>query len=240
MLPSTRGRRRVLAWSTAVALVAGLGTGAVVAWPDQPAPGPAAGDAPSIAFLGDSLTVGVGAPPRRGYAWLTAAELGWPIAVVDGVSGSGYLAPGAGLPLPERAAGVVAAEPDVVLVVGGSNDVFQGYPAEEIAAAAAGLFRALRDGLPDATIIAVGPFPTSPDAIGEHPAAAALREAAAGAGVVHLDARDLLDSPSIDLERWDEYISGDGLHPNEHGHRALAGVLAERVRAVVAHQDAAA
>ncbi|WP_258725718.1 SGNH/GDSL hydrolase family protein [Cellulomonas sp. NS3] len=202
-----------------------------------PAPGPAAlpdPDAPSIAFLGDSLTVGVGAPPERGYAWQTAEALGWPIAVVDGVSGSGFVAPGRGEAMPDRVDDVVAAAPEVVVVAGGSNDAFRGYEPAEVQAAATQVLADLRTGLPEATVVVLGPFVsvllggTQEDAT-----TAAVRAAAEAAGVPFVDAAELVASATSGEQGLRPYLSADGLHPNETGYAVLAGALAERLPTLV-------
>ncbi|GEA86658.1 SGNH/GDSL hydrolase family protein [Cellulomonas cellasea] len=191
-------------------------------------------DAPSIAFFGDSLTVGVGAPPERGYAWQTAEALGWPIAVVDGVGGSGFLAPGEGEPMPDRVDDVVAAAPEVVVVAGGSNDAFRGYEPAQVQAAATQLLTELRTGLPDATVVVLGPFVsvllggTQEDAM-----TAAVRGAAEAAGVPFLDAAELVGSATSGRQGLRPYLSADGLHPNETGYGVLAGALAERLPPLV-------
>lgn len=189
--------------------------------------------APSIAFFGDSLTAGVGAPPERGYAWQTAEALGWPIAVVDGVSGSGFLAPGGGLPMTERVATVVAAAPEVVVVAGGNNDAFRGYAPDEIEAAATEVLTELRAGLPDATVVALGPFTSlltggTPDAT-----TAAVRAAAQAAGVEFIDATELVGAATTGPQGLRPYLSADGLHPNEAGYGVMATALAGRLPALV-------
>ncbi|KGM09782.1 SGNH/GDSL hydrolase family protein [Cellulomonas bogoriensis] len=182
---------------------------------------------PRIAFLGDSLTVGVGAPQERGFAWQTAELLDWPLAVVDGVSGSGYVAPGLGSPMPDRAGNVIDAEPDVVVVAGGNNDIFQGVGAEQVEPAADQLFTDLREGLPDATLVVVGPFPTSLAGLETtDPVLDAVRRVSADADAHFVDPRDLLAGPLAELETWDPYISPDGLHPNEGGYQLIAEALA--------------
>lgn len=191
-------------------------------------------DAPSIAFLGDSLTVGVGAPPERGFAWQTAEALGWPIAVVDGVSGSGFLAAGGGLPMPERVAAVVAAAPEVVVVAGGSNDAFRGYEPADVQAAATEVFTGLRAGLPEATVVALGPFTSVLfGSTQEDATTAAVRTAAEAAGVPFLDAAQLVGSVASGEQGLRPYLSADGLHPNETGYGVLAGALAEQLPALV-------
>ncbi|WNB85377.1 SGNH/GDSL hydrolase family protein [Cellulomonas sp. ATA003] len=191
-------------------------------------------DAPSLAFLGDSLTVGVGAPPERGFAWQTARTLGWPIAVVDGVSGSGFVAPGLGRPMPARVADVVAARPDVVVVAGGSNDVFGGYDADDVGAAATALLGDLSAGLPDATVVVMGPFPTSLAGAGAaSPVRDAVRSAAEAAGAHWVDAATIVTATVSAESDWERYISADGLHPNELGYARLAQALAAELDAVV-------
>ena len=183
----------------------------------------------SVAFLGDSLTEGVGAPPGEGFAWQTAQRLGWRAVRVDGVSGSGYVAAGAGRPLPARVWGIIAAHPQVVVVSGGNNDAFQGYPPAAVRRGAEQTFRALAAGLPHARIVVLGPIPASvqalhaPDATNE-----AVRAAARAAGVRYIDARMLFRGAK--LADVPDYISSDGLHPNEQGHAVIADTLAAALR----------
>ncbi|GAA2721912.1 SGNH/GDSL hydrolase family protein [Cellulomonas aerilata] len=200
---------------------------------DRSAP-PADDAAPRIAFFGDSLTVGVGAPPERGYAWQTAEQLGWPIAVVEGVSGSGFLASGAGRPMPDRVAAVVASDPDVVVVAGGTNDAFQGYAPTEVGAAAGELLGDLRAADPDLAILVLGPFPTTLEtATGLDPVSDAVRAAADAVGAEFVDARDLLLSAGAGPEEWEQYISADGVHPNEAGYGVMADALVAELRTLV-------
>jgi lysophospholipase L1-like esterase len=206
------------------------------AGPTSAAPSPTApaADGPTLAFLGDSLTVGVGAPPERGYAWQTAERLGWPIALVEGVSGSGFLAPGLGDPMPDRVPAIVAAQPDVVVVAGGTNDVFWGFPPADVGRAATDLLAELRAGLPDAAVVVLGPLPTSFDAVdAPDPTREAVRAAAEAAGVDYLDAGALVRAAVTDAVQWDGYISEDGLHPNELGYGVLADALAAEIGALV-------
>jgi lysophospholipase L1-like esterase len=217
--------------------------GAPTAAPGAPEAGGARADEPSgetgeetprIAFLGDSLTVGIGAGPQRGFAWQTAEELGWPIAIVEGVSGSGFVAPGGGRPMPERVPAVVAADPDVVVVAGGTNDVFQGYRPDDVGRAAERLLTDLRTGLPSATLVVLGPFPPSFEAVGSpDPTRDAVRAAAESAGASFLDAGGIVAAAVHDQADWDRYISPDGLHPNELGYSVLADALAADLQVLV-------
>src|SRR3954470_14591190 len=96
----SRRYRRATTWTVALG---GLCAVAVVAWglgavlavsppaPPHAAPAPPglAAGAPSVTFVGDSWTEGVGATGMRGYAVLTCEQLGWECHVL-GVGGSGY------------------------------------------------------------------------------------------------------------------------------------------------------
>jgi lysophospholipase L1-like esterase len=219
-------RTRLLIWIAAALAVAGV---VALAWPS---PSDDAGepprDIPTIAFLGDSLTLGLGAPAGRGFAWQTAELLEWPIAAVDGVSGSGYVVPGEGEPLPERVERIIAADPDVVVVAAGTNDSRAGVAPQAVARAARQALSQLEEALPDAVIVVVGPFPASLPALGgDDEVAEAIRSQAAGSGAEYLPAADLL--AGTDPRRWFAYLSPDDLHPNEAGHAVLAEALAGRI-----------
>lgn len=234
--PRRTGRRRLALAGAAVVLAATAGVWSLDTQ-RSPARRPVTGlpATPTIAFLGDSITEGIGAPPRAGYAWVTAERLGWPIAVVDGVSGSGYLTPGYDRPMPHRVARVVASDPDVVVVAGGTNDVFTGYRPHEVARAARGLLAELSADLPDALVVVLGTFPTSADAAltGEGAVDDELRAAAAEVDAVFVDAHDLIGDALDDPGDWASYISGDGVHPNESGYRVLGEALAVRLDEIV-------
>ncbi|MBI9116110.1 SGNH/GDSL hydrolase family protein [Sanguibacter suaedae] len=198
--------------------------------PEEATTGPAPTEDVSIAFLGDSLTEGVGAPPERGYAWQVAEDLGWELELVDGVGGSGYLVPGAGVPFPERVDGIVETGADVVVVSGGTNDIFQDQVAADVAVAAEDVFHELVERMPAARIVVVGPFPVNPLLAGMSVEMSDAIEGAADAvGVEYVDAADLLDR--VDTSRWSEYISEDGIHPNEEGYDLMAQLIGERLTA---------
>ena len=191
---------------------------------------------PTLAFLGDSITEGIGAGPQEGYAWVAAAELGWPLALVDGIAGSGYLTPGYARPMPDRVADVVAAAPDVVVVAGGTNDARAGYGPDEVGPVATALLADLRAGLPDAVIVVMSTFPTSVSAAvtGETAVDAALREAATSVDAAYVDAHVLIAEAVEDPAEWQGYISGDGLHPNADGYRVLGEAVAAELGQIVA------
>jgi acyl-CoA thioesterase-1 len=178
------------------------------------------------AFLGDSYTVGVGDDERGGYVRPVAERLEWePLAF--GQAGTGYVNPGAtepgSAPYLDRVPAVIAAAPEVVIVQGSTNDARR---PEDIRAAALAVFTALRDGLPEARIIAVGPvLPPieSPDDVRR--VTDAVAAAAATAGVPFMDpvAEGWLPFGNVAL------YDGDLLHPSPAGYDEFAARLGDRM-----------
>lgn len=95
-------------------------------------PGKAAGPAPVVALLGDSITAGYGLRPSESLPTVlerALAEGGTPARVLNfGVSGD---TTAGGLARVDR---VVAAKPDVAVVALGANDLLQGVPPERVQA----------------------------------------------------------------------------------------------------------
>ena len=182
------------------------------------APTPALAEDPTVVFLGDSYTVGVGG---TGYVTRTAAELGW-VAYAQGESGTGYrnpsTTPGQTV-FGDRIAGVVAADPDVVVVQGSTNDV--GQRPRLVQAAAADLYAALHASLPAARLIVLGPLsPPDVDAGAVLALRDALSAAASAAGLPYIDpvAGGWLSPP--------DGLFADGIHPNDAGYAQLSDDLA--------------
>jgi acyl-CoA thioesterase-1 len=203
----------------AVAAVQACGAGSAPAPPRaastsaEPAP-------PTVAFLGDSYTVGVGDEGGEGYVEATADALGWSPPVVEAESGTGYVAEGPDTARYEaRLAAVVEAAPDVVVVQGSTNDV--GYPVGDVLAAASSLYGRLATELPEAEVVVVGPLaaPAVDDA-GLRAVRDALAEAADAAGVFFID-------PVAEGWLWpaDGWFA-DVLHPNDAGYGQMAERLA--------------
>lgn len=195
-----------------------------------------------VAFLGDSYTYGVGATVRtNGYAYLVARAERWTADVV-GLPGSGYVR------IANRddktiAAGlepVIAAQPDVVIVECGRNDVDQGITLSEVEPHALQDLRALRAGLPDATIVVLGPIWLS-----GHPGARvfAVRNA------VRAAQRQIPGSRWIDpvAQRWftgrladrtgddASMINYAVSHPDDLGYRHIARLLESDLRWLGVH-----
>jgi lysophospholipase L1-like esterase len=189
------------------------------------------------AFLGDSYTYGVGATVHTdGYAYLVARAEHWTADVV-GLPGSGYVRVAlkdgkrisAGIP------SVIAADPQVVIVECGRNDVDNGIDIDQVEPNALADLRALRAGLPHSTIVVLGPvwlsgFPG--------PRVFAVRDA------VHAAQQQIPGSLWIDpvAEHWFTghfgTRTGDDAsminyavgHPNNAGYRHIARLLERDLR----------
>ncbi|MGY1774396.1 SGNH/GDSL hydrolase family protein [Geodermatophilus sp. SYSU D00804] len=114
-------------------------------------------------FIGDSWTEGTGADsPDRGWAPQVAQAEGWSI-INAGQGGTGYVSDGPPeyperAPLPDRVADVIAQDPDIVLVAAGINDAGRGYSDQQIIGAVEATLRPLREQLPDARVLVIGPW----------------------------------------------------------------------------------
>ena len=194
--------------------------------PTTPAPAPA----PVAVFLGDSYTQGYGAVPvERRWSSLVAANAGW-TEVNQGLGGTGYVTTAdlhaCGLDYcptyVERVPGVIAAAPDIVVVAGGQNDrwALAGSP-DQVRAAVDATFAGIRQGLPNARMIAVGP------STAEAPTALIVeldgwvRAAAERVGAEYVS---LIEPVLIE----EAMIAPDRVHVTDAGYRALADrVLAQ-------------
>jgi len=182
----------------------------------------AAPDRPVAVFVGDSSVGGAGATsPQTRWSGLTSAALGW-----DEVSMAkrGYAFSPAGRKCDGASScrsyvglvpAVVRAAPQVVVV--GSRGDAANSDDEKQAAQVASFFQALRLGLPDATIIAVGPWsgagrPTP--ALVDLDAAVRSSVGAVGGAYVSLLSPALLD---------EKMTNATGSQLNDLGHQAVAG-----------------
>jgi len=209
---------------------------APAASPADPAePGDAAepttpAQAPVAVFLGDSYTQGYGAVPvERRWSSLVAADAGW-TEVNQGLGGTGYVTTATphacGLDAcptyVERVPGVIAAAPDIVVIAGGQNDrwALAGNP-ERVRAAVDATFDGIRQGLPDARMIAVGPSTAEP-------ATALIVElddwVQAAAERVGAEYVSLIDPVLIE----ESMVAPDGVHVTDAGYRALADRVLEQ------------
>ena len=177
---------------------------------------------PLAAFIGDSYATGTGASSTSDrWTSTVARDQGWrELNLARG--GTGYLTassfegcgaetcPNYQVMLKQA----VRARAAIVVVAGGQSD--QGNPSAAEHRAVLATYEALREGLPDARIIAVGP--SSPARV---PGSAiksvdrAVREAAAGAGATYVS---LLSPPVI----RPTMVLDDGVHVSDAGHAAIA------------------
>jgi len=183
---------------------------------------------PVLAVLGDAFTAGAGAnSPDQGFVNLTASQLGWQVQI-NGQAGTGYTTPGAGVGTAvyrDRVLPVVNGRPTVVLVQGGSNDLVA--TQQQIQNAAIDVFTSLRTGLPDATIVALGPIATrtAPQST-LLKAQGAISAAAAAVGIAYIDPTGWLDVNNVNL-------FSQGYLPSQSGHQQIAQLLAPALQAIV-------
>lgn len=209
------------------ALVAGtlvtLGAGEPTAVRAAAAAAPAASEEPpSVTFVGDSWTEGIGATALRGYAVLAGEQLGWEYDVL-GVSGSGYSLrgrQGQGSTFGERVDRAVSLDADVIVVQGSLNE--RHSTPEALAPAAVETLARLRaEAAADTRIVVLGaPYnPGTPvetiDWIN-----AAVETAAVRAGLQFVDVAEENWSDPADPTIW-----ADSIHPNDAGHQVIADRL---------------
>lgn len=112
----------------------------------------------TLFVLGDSWAAGLHADPQRALGQVAAEALRWGV-VVDAVSGTGYVN-GADVErsYADRAEDIAAGiRADVVVVQGGSND--RAAPSDQLATAARFTLANLKDRLPSARQVMLGPGP---------------------------------------------------------------------------------
>ncbi|MDT0211257.1 SGNH/GDSL hydrolase family protein [Curtobacterium sp. BRD11] len=185
---------------------------------------PKADKTPRAVFLGDSYTQGTGASSdATRWTALVAKQEGWR-EVNRGQGGTGYVhtagPEGCGLDVcpayTDRVAEIVELQPDVVVVAGGQNDfgAFGNNPST-ITAAINKVYGDLRQGLPNARIIAVGP--SAPGAITDAITGldAAVQAAASANDATYVS---LLDPNVI----TPDMVRSDKQHVIDTGHAAIA------------------
>jgi lysophospholipase L1-like esterase len=187
----------------------------------------AAPEVPSVSFVGDSWTEGIGAEGLRGFAVRTAEQLDWDSRVL-GVGGSGYSVAGRGSTFGQRIDPALAGDPDVVVVQGSLNEQRSTVEALRPAATET-LARLHAEADPDTQIVVLGASytPGTPpeviDWIND-----AVSDAAAEASVLYVD---------VAAENWtdpvDPAVWADPNHPNDLGHQLIADRLAPLLRSVV-------
>lgn len=191
---------------------------------------------PRVLVIGDSYAAGVGSSSSdEGMVALLAERTGWTISN-QARGGTGYelgiatngddscgreecasFARVLRRTADELEQSGVRSDPDILLVIGGHNDVDQN--ADQIRAAITRFYRNARKSFPDARIVAVAPL------AGDDPAAAELatirsdvEESVKAVGGLYLDIGQPLVGKS-------DLMVKDGEQPNSRGHAALAQAL---------------
>ncbi|WP_084681783.1 SGNH/GDSL hydrolase family protein [Actinomycetospora chiangmaiensis] len=184
-----------------------------------------------VSVIGDSVSAGTpyGGLGAANWTSILGGDRRW--SVTDtAVGGTGYTNPGPGKAPFEAAQLGRATVPGtrLVLVQGSRNDLLT--PPEQVRAAATRLFHDLKAALPAARIVAIGPMwlhagPPAQAAVTRD----AVKAAADAEAVSFLDplAERWFDDPAASRAA----LGGDGVHPTDAGHAAIAG----HVEADLAH-----
>jgi len=194
----------------------------------KPVPMPTSSPRPVTLFIGDSYSAGAGASAEaKRWTTLSSKDLGWS-EVNAALGGTGYLATagkdGCGLDYCgtylEAIAGVEKAEPDVIVISGGRNDnarLTQEVVEETIRSATARW--------PEARVVVTSPlWDDDEPPVWLSDSVDRVRDAAAATGVTFLD----LGQPLADRG---DYLSDDGVHPDDAGYAAIANAFVGAWRA---------
>lgn len=188
--------------------------------PQEPSASTAAAKPLRFTVFGDSYTGGsaMGGIEDAGWPRIVAKDLGLEPPAYSAEGGTGYVNPG-----PAGGAGdfegrvddVIATSPDFLVVAGGLNDA--DFDLKKVTAAARKVFTELQAGLPDATIVVVGPFSPKVPAPAD---ITAIRDALQQIATE-------LDIAFVDPLPWFKggdavEIGSDGVHPTDAGHAQIA------------------
>lgn len=211
---------------TAAALLA-LAIGVAMTGCSLP-PEPRDESATTVAFYGDSYTLGTGATePSKRWSTVICEQRDW-VEFNQSANGLGFINNritfGEG-DLPSR---IIAVDPDILFITMGLNDNFSyGSRAEEIEAQIADDFDRLKTALPETRFIVVEPFwytddrPESVDII-----ISWVKAAAESIGA------DYIPGASHWIEGHPEWMAGDRLHPNDEGYAAMTERMNEELAAL--------
>lgn len=187
----------------------------------------------SVYFIGDSVTGGAAGSGRENqrYGNVMAARLNWRVTT-DAVGATGFVAKG-----PEtsrvdarfgtRVQKILNANPDVVIVAGGRNDMYSNLA--EVEANATDFYSQLRAGLPEAKIVTLAGWrwDTTAERKAIAPQAAIaeiLRGQSDRIGGVFIDPVHRL--PMFNDDNALQLVSEDQFHPTAEGYRVLGEALA--------------
>lgn len=191
------------------------------------APAPEPTEPTTVAILGDSYTAGtpLGGIGEAGWPDILAERRDW-LTEISAIGGTGFLSgqPGETFGAPSRIGQVVAAEPDLILVVGGGND--EELSHTEIKDEAVRVLSTLQRRAPDARVVLVAPLYLAVDQPDTIPSLRrTFDRVAERTDVAHIDPTGWLDDP-----KW---IGSDNVHPTDAGHQRLAKLMDSALRRVL-------
>jgi acyl-CoA thioesterase I len=171
----------------------------------------------SIAALGDSITAGYrtdGAYPERLGAWRAVP--------VHNFGKVGDTTEGMLRRLPALLE--TGPTPQVVIVMGGTNDIGRGWPADRTLANLDTIVRQLREAGRQPVLVCPPPAGVLPE-LAQRSLRHAIRDYASRSGVRAVDPWDALEDRTRP-GRMRAELAMDGLHPNAHGQLVLAREIA--------------
>lgn len=196
-----------------------------------PAPAAAAFTGPTVVFLGDSLTAGLGLGEEAAYPALVGsllAERGRPVRIVNGgVSGdttAGGLA---------RVDWLLALEPEIVVVALGANDGLRGQPVASIEANLREIVR--RSRAAGARVVLAGmkmPPNYGPDYTRDFEALYARLARELDLPFLPFLLEGVAADPKLNQE--------DGIHPTAEGQRRIAALVADLLEPLISRPAGAA
>lgn len=179
---------------------------------------------PVALFIGDSYSVGLGAStPTDRWTTLVAGQLGW-TEENKALSSTGYTATRGGPAYPQVLTEPVSQVPDIVVISGGRNDI--GVDLTRFRAAVESTLVTAHSRWPQAKVVVTDPLWDS----GPLPQAlltlsAIVSEVVGEQNATWLDLHQpLLGNPGL--------VAGDGVHPNDLGHAAIADSFTTAWRAI--------
>lgn len=171
----------------------------------------------TVAFVGDSYTSGAGASsPSKRWTDLIAEDYGWTQHNLS-KGGTGYVTAGrlaGGNVYADRIDELVAAQPDLVILTGGRNDL--GSTVETVAAAAHAFVADIQGEVPEARIVIINPL------WDDDPVPSVVAELAAGLRQVASETGATFVSVGQPLVGHPELLTEDSVHPNDAGYAAIA------------------
>jgi lysophospholipase L1-like esterase len=214
---STMERKRAVLVIGVVVLV-GILAGALALAVSAVRGGSSTGTGETVAFYGDSYTLGTGASDRDNrWSTVVSAERNWN-EVNPSANGLGFVNNRSNFDGDDLPEAIIAADPDIVFVTMGLNDNFSfASRSAQIEEQITKDFTRLKKALPTARFVVVEPFwytderPKSVETI-----IGWVKDAAAD-----IDA-DYIAGASHWIEGHPEWMASDGLHPNDAGYAEMA------------------